>query len=118
TLHTQEDVTVSSYDDLTRLFCLYDTYDSQKPCDAHTLKELSNNTMPFKGAKAAFNEFRTAASRLGCHKRESLSGHTHAITNAYRSELLQLNTATQFNLEEVMYEQDEEALFEFFADND
>ncbi|MCF4174493.1 hypothetical protein [Vibrio sp. McD22-P3] len=118
TLYSPKDVTVSSYDDLTRLFCLYDTYDSQKPCDAHTLKELSNNTMPFKGAKAAFNEFRTAASRLGCHKRESLSGHTHAITNAYRSELLQLNTATQFNLEEVMYEQDEEALFEFFADND
>ena len=118
TLYSPEDVTLSSYDDLTRLFCLYDTYDPKKPSDANTLKELSNNTMPFKGAKVAFNEFRKAASRLGYHKRDNLSGHTHAITNAYKSELLQRNTSTQFNFEEVMYEQDEEALFGFFADND
>ncbi|NOI26639.1 hypothetical protein F0243_26395 [Vibrio mediterranei] len=82
------------------------------------MKELSNDTKPFKLAKTAFETFRTAATKLGCHKKDSLTGHTHSVTRAYRAELLLLNSAIDFNFDEVIYEQDEQMLFEFFADND
>lgn len=118
TFNSPKDVDISSYDDMTRLFCLYDTYDAKRPSDAILLKELSGDIMPFKGAKISFEEFRKAATKLGCHKKDVLAGHTRTITNAYKSHLLQLQSAAQFNFDEVMYEEDEESLFQFFADND
>ncbi|EGR1869870.1 hypothetical protein D3N24_20895 [Vibrio vulnificus] len=118
TLHSPEDVNVSSYDDVTKLLCLYDIYDIKRPADAMLLKELSNEVVPFKALKSRLKEFKSYATKQGYHKKDKLSGHTRALTVAYKSELLQLQAGGNFNYQEVVYEQDEESLFMFFADNE
>ncbi|WP_029796140.1 hypothetical protein [Vibrio parahaemolyticus] len=118
TLHSPEDVSVSSYDDVTKLLCLYDMYDIKRPADAMLLKELSNEVVPFKALKSRLKEFKLYATKQGYHKKDTLSGHTRALTVAYKSELLQLQAGGNFNYQEVVYEQDEESLFMFFADNE
>ncbi|WP_047690385.1 hypothetical protein [Vibrio sp. ZOR0018] len=118
TLYTPQEINIKSYDGIIKLLCLYDTFDIKRPADASLLKELSGGVIPFKALRSRLKDFRAFATKLGCHKKDILSGHTRAITVPYKSELLQLQSISQFNFDEVMYEKDEEALFQFFADND
>ncbi|MBF4270283.1 hypothetical protein EAY71_25820, partial [Vibrio anguillarum] len=118
TLYTPEKINIKSYDDVIKLLCLYDTFDIKRPADASLLKEISRGVIPFKALRSRLKDFRAFVTKLGCHKRDILSGHTRALTVSYKSELLQLQSVSQFNFDEVMYEKDEEALFQFFADND
>ncbi|HCG8324453.1 TPA: hypothetical protein NJ543_002306 [Vibrio parahaemolyticus] len=118
TLYSPQKININSYDDVIKLLCIYDTFDIKRPADSSLIKELSHGVLPFSALRSRLKEFRAFATKLGCHKKDILSGHTRALTVGYKSELLQFQSGTNFNYDEVIYEQDEESLFSFFADND
>ncbi|RQW62077.1 hypothetical protein [Vibrio viridaestus] len=117
-LYSIEDVHINSYDSATKFVVLDKLLNRKKPSDALIYKALSNSVVPMPAISSRLLKLKALNTVLGCHKRDTLSGHSKTINDRLRSEILQLQSLDKFDYNEVIFEQDEKTLYQFFVNND
>jgi hypothetical protein len=116
-LYSIKDVHVTSYDSVTKFAVLDKELDRKKPSEALIYKTLSDSVVPMPKIGSRLRKLKAINTFLGCHKKDTLGGHSKAISDRLRSEILQLQSLDKFDYNEVIFEQDEETLYQFFVKN-
>lgn len=116
-LYSLDDISLDSYNEVVRILTLKDTLDLTNIADAALFKELTNDVFPMANLQSRLQELKTLITTLGGHKSGELAGHTKIIVTQFKSEIIELQSFEQFNFHEVVYEKDEQALFDYFSNN-